>query len=152
MKKMKIGLVASSGGHLTQLTKVVSRWEGHSAFWVTTTRVVGGVLGETGRVYVVGECNREHPVRVMRVLCRCVGIVWRERPDVVISSGAAVGCLMCYLAKLTGAKVIWMDSITNVERLSLSGRLVRPIANLFLVQWPALAERYSGVEYAGAVI
>ena len=63
-----------------------------------------------------------------------------------------MGCIACYLGKLLGARVIWVDSITNVERLSLSGRLVRYIADLFLVQWPELAERYRNVEYVGELI
>jgi hypothetical protein len=60
--------------------------------------------------------------------------------------------MVCFLGKLIGAKVIWLDSITNVNKLSLSGRMVRHIADLFLVQWPGLVEKYSNVEYAGAVI
>ena len=59
---------------------------------------------------------------------------------------------MCFLGKLFGAKVIWIDSITNVERISLSGRMVRYIADLFLVQWPDLANQYKSVEYVGEVI
>jgi hypothetical protein len=51
-----------------------------------------------------------------------------------------------------GAKVVWIDSVTNVERISLSGRMVRHIADLFLVQWPELASRYKRVEYVGAII
>lgn len=88
----------------------------------------------------------------MSVLLRCMRIVFHERPQVVISTGAAPACLCCLLAKLLGAKIVWVDSITNVERLSLSGRIIRPVADLFLVQWPELAEKYRGVEYAGAII
>jgi UDP-N-acetylglucosamine:LPS N-acetylglucosamine transferase len=87
-------------------------------------------------------------------------VILCEKPDVVVSTGAAVGCITCFLSKLLGAKVIWIDSITNVERISLSGRMVRQIADLFLVQWSELAEKYSNrfpqggvpVEYVGAVI
>ena len=60
--------------------------------------------------------------------------------------------MVCFLGKLLGAKVIWIDSITNVERISLSGRMVRYISDLFLVQWPELAEQYENVEYVGEVI
>jgi len=70
----------------------------------------------------------------------------------VISTGAAAGCMVCFLSKMLGARIVWIDSITNVYRLSLSGRLVRYIADLFLVQWPELAEKYRKVEYVGAVI
>jgi len=71
---------------------------------------------------------------------------------VVISTGAAAGCMTCFLSKLIGAKVVWIDSITNVKRISLSGRMVRYIADIFLTQWPEIAEQYSNVEYVGTVI
>jgi len=149
---MKVCVVASAGGHMSQLLKLTNSWQGYETCCVTTTCVVQEKLQKYGKVYVVGECNRQHPIWVIKVLVRCIRAVFRERPDVVISTGAAVGCIVCFLGKLLGAKVAWVDSITNVERISLSGRMVRYIADLFLVQWPELAERYSDVEYIGAVI
>ena len=152
LASLRIGLVASAGGHLNELLKATQGCINDNTFAVTTSATVNGALGRVGRIYTVGECNRQHPFRVMVLLLRCVWIVLLQRPDVIISTGAAVGCVMCLLAKLTGARVVWLDSITNVERLSLSGRLVRPFADLFLVQWPELAQGYRGVEYVGAVI
>ena len=151
-KKMKICLTASAGGHLTQLLKLTDSWQQHDAFCVTTSDIVRETLQKYGKVYIVGECNREHPFRVISVFIRCINVTLRERPNVVISTGAAAGCIVCFLSKLLGAKVIWLDSITNVERISLSGRIVRYIADLFLVQWPDLSKQYSKVEYVGAVI
>jgi UDP-N-acetylglucosamine:LPS N-acetylglucosamine transferase len=109
-------------------------------------------LGEHRKAYFVGECNRHHPIKVVNVLAKCMNIVFRERPDVVISTGAAAGCVSCFLGKGLGAKVIWVDSIANVERVSLSGRMVRHIADLFLVQWPDLADRYKNAEFVGSVL
>lgn len=151
-KKLRVCLVASAGGHLSQLLKLTSSWQGYETCCVTTIGVVQEKLQKYGRVYVVGECNREHPLRVIPVLMRCINVILHERPNIVISTGAAAGCIMCFLGKLLGAKVIWIDSITNVERISLSGRMVRHIADLFLVQWPELAGQNSNVEYMGAVI
>jgi UDP-N-acetylglucosamine:LPS N-acetylglucosamine transferase len=91
-------------------------------------------------------------ILVFKVLLRCIIAVFREKPDVVISTGAAAGCMVCFLAKARGAKVVWIDSITNVERLSLSGRMARHIADIFLVEWPELAGRYKNAEYLGSVI
>lgn len=150
--KIRICLAASSGGHMSQLMKLSECWEGHEAIYVTTTEVLREGLSKKGRVYVVGESNHQTPLQVFKVLAKCIKIIFRERPAVVISTGAAAGCLMSFLGKLSGAKVVWMDSITNVERLSLSGRMVRYIADLFLVQWPELVNKYSKVEYAGEVI
>lgn len=150
--KLRICLAASAGGHISQLLKLAESWDGYETFCVTTTQVVRDKLSRFGEVYVVGECNREHPIRVVSVLLRCIRIMFRHRPDVVISTGAAAGCMLCFLGKMIGAKVVWIDSITNVERLSLSGRMVRYIADLFLVQWPELAGRYKRVEFVGTVV
>lgn len=149
---IKICLAASAGGHISQLLKLTDAWKGYETFYITTTGVMRDELRKYGKVYVVGECNHKHPIRIVKVLLNCIRIVFKEKFNVVISTGAAVGCLMGFLGRIKGAKVVWLDSITNVKRLSLSGRLVRPIADLYLVQWPDLAEQYSGVEYVGAVI
>ena len=137
---------------MSQLLRFINGWNGYDSFCVTTLDTVREGLQKYGKVYVVGECNREHTIRVIKVLFRCSRVIFCEKPDVVISTGAAVGCIVCFLGKLFGARVIWIDSITNVERLSLSGRMVRYIADLFLVQWPELVRQYRNVEYVGTVI
>ena len=138
-KSVKICLAASGGGHLNELLKLADSWRGYDTFCVTTVDVVRERLQKYGNVYVIGECNREHLFRVILVLVRCIKVILRERPDVVISTGAAAGCIVCFLSKILGAKIVWFDSITNVERISLSGRMVRYIADLFLVQWKEIA-------------
>jgi UDP-N-acetylglucosamine:LPS N-acetylglucosamine transferase len=149
---MKICLAASSGGHLTQLLRLSDCWKGHEVFFITTSNVVRNELLKYGSVYVVGECNRQQPWHVFKVLFRCVGIIFRERPRLVISTGAACGCMTSFLAKAIGARIVWVDSITNVEKISLSGRMVKWVADLFLVQWPELADEKKSIQYLGALI
>ncbi|MGA2069878.1 MAG: PssD/Cps14F family polysaccharide biosynthesis glycosyltransferase [Sedimentisphaerales bacterium] len=151
-KILRICLVASAGGHLSQLLKLAECWNGYDTFCVTTKQIVKEQLQKYGNVYIVGECNRQNPFMAVRVFFRCFNVVRQERPDVVISTGAAPGLLMCLVAKLFGAKIVWIDSIANVEKLSLSGRLVRPLAELCLTQWEDVATRYAKVEYVGAII
>jgi len=151
-KPVKICLAASAGGHLSQLLKLADSWTEYKTVCITSAEVGRNELSRFGRVYIVGECNRQHPIRVVNVLLLCAGAVLRERPDVVISTGAAPGLLVCLWGKLLGAKIVWIDSIANVEKLSLSGRLVQPLADLFLTQWPEFAERYDKVEYVGTII
>ena len=137
---------------MSQLLKLSESWQGYNTFFVTTSDVVKEKLQKYGKVYSVGECNREHLFKIIAVLIRCIKVILRKRPNVVISTGAAVGCIVCFLSKTIGAKVIWVDSITNVERLSLSGRMVRHISDLFLVQWPDLVKQYENVEYIGSIV
>jgi UDP-N-acetylglucosamine:LPS N-acetylglucosamine transferase len=150
--KLRVCLVASTGGHLTQLLRVEESWKGYETFCITTADVGGGRLEKYGKVHIVGDCNREHPLRAVVVLIRCMKIILCERPDVVISTGAAPGCISCFLAKLIGAKVAWLDSIANTEKLSMSGRIIRPFADLILSQWPDVAQKYNNVAYVGSVI
>jgi UDP-N-acetylglucosamine:LPS N-acetylglucosamine transferase len=149
---MTLCLVASAGGHLTQLLKLRSLWLGRSVFFVTTVDIGQSKLREDGSVYVVGESNRQQPFRILQVLYRCLRILLRERPKVIMSTGAAAGFIMCFFGKLLGAKIIWLDSIANAGRLSMSGRMIRPFADLILSQWSDVAVRYPNVEYRGELI
>lgn len=119
---------------------------------VSTGQMVQEKLQAIGPTYIVGECNREHPIKTLAAAIRCLKIVIKERPGVILSAGAAAGFLMCFWGKFFGAKVIWIDSIANAEKLSMSGRMIRPFADLILSQWPDVAAKYRNVEYAGELI
>jgi UDP-N-acetylglucosamine:LPS N-acetylglucosamine transferase len=148
---MKICLAASSGGHLTQLVRVSDACEGKSYFFVVPYSSSMDHLHGKAKIYFVTKANRNHPVLLLSMLVQCFKIMYTERPDVVISTGAAVGCILCILAKLARKKIIWIDTISHVNRLTLSGRIIRPIADLFLVQWPDLTKRYKRTKYVGAL-
>lgn len=139
---------------MNQMLKLDAAWAGRGVFFVTTNEVVAGELRSRFGVpvYVVVEANRNSPLKMLKMLFQCMRIVMRERPRAVLSTGAAPGCLLSYLGRLTGARVGWVDSIANVDRLSFSGRLVRPIADVFLTQWPELAAPAKRVEYVGELM
>jgi len=132
--------------------KLEEAWKEHERFYVTTTPQVREEIQKRGRVYIVGECNRQGPLRTLSVLITCIRIALKERPDIIVSTGAAPACLMCVVARLLGARIIWVDSIANIEGLSLSGRIIRPLAELTLTQWPEVAEKYKSVEYVGQLL
>jgi len=137
---------------LLKLLETARSWPQPPAFYVTTLEVLAEKLGQRGPVYIIGECNRQHPLKAFRVFMRSLKIMIKEHPDVVITTGSLPLAMVCLCAKLTGAKVVWIDSIANIERFSLSGRMVLPFADLFLTQWPELAQGCKKVEYAGAIV
>lgn len=150
--KLRICLAASAGGHLTQLLKVADTFKNYEVFYVSTLDSIAKTLERKGTFYLIGECNREHPFQVMLVFFRCIKIILSKKPNVIISTGAAPGYLLCLVGKLFGAKIVWIDSIANIDRLSLSGRLILPLSDLTLSQWPEVAKKYKRVEYAGTLI
>lgn len=101
--------------------------------------------------HVVIDSSKASKLRVILSALQIARIVFLTRPDVVISTGAAPGYLAVRIGKLLGARSIWIDSIANAEQLSLSGRMVRRYADLWLTQWPRL-ETPEGPKYVGAVL
>lgn len=151
-KNKKICLAASAGGHLTQLLRLVKCCREYDTVFVSTSSVVASVLSELGKTYIIGECNRIRPFKSIKVLIRSIAIIKNEKPDYILSTGSGPCCILCLTAKIFGARVIWVDSIANIERLSLSGKIIRPFADLFLTQWPELADVKTKIEFQGTVI
>ena len=75
----------------------------------------------------------------------------REKPDFVVTTGALISFPFCVYAKLMGAKVIYIETFARVKDRSLTGRLVYPIADLFLVQWESLLQFYPKAKYVGGI-
>jgi UDP-N-acetylglucosamine:LPS N-acetylglucosamine transferase len=76
-------------------------------------------------------------------------ILLKEKPDVIITTGAHTCVPMCYLGKIFKKKIIYIESFAKVKTPNLSGKLVYPIADLFIVQWPELLKYYPKGKYLG---
>jgi UDP-N-acetylglucosamine:LPS N-acetylglucosamine transferase len=153
--KIKICVGASAGGHMNQLLKLLEyshKWPAEPCLYVTTMQELSKKLEKRGKTYVLGECNRHHPLEAMKVFWRGFKIMAMERPDVVITTGSMPIAMMCLSAKLFRIKVVWVDSIANVDRISLSGRLIYYFADLFITQWPELTAKYPKAQFAGAIL
>jgi beta-1,4-N-acetylglucosaminyltransferase len=145
-------LVASSGGHLIELLELANQFESHRRRWVTFDKpdARGLLIGESV-TFAYGPTNR-HLGNLLRNLVLAFRVILRVRPDAVITTGAGVGVPFLYAARVFGKRAIYVESLARVDRLSLSGRLVYPVATDFFVQWPELSERYRKGRYAGAIM
>lgn len=146
----KVLAVASQGGHWEQLMLLGDMLDRHGARYVTTEDdllVKAGI----GDGIVLPDCNRNEPVKSLQCLIRSFATVFRLRPAVVISTGAAPGFFCLLAGRLVGARTVWIDSVANVEKLSKSGMLARWVASDWLTQWEHVA-RAGGPTYAGAVL
>jgi UDP-N-acetylglucosamine:LPS N-acetylglucosamine transferase len=103
------------------------------------------------KFYVVNDANRWSKIALLKATSKLAWILWSEKPDIVISTGAAPGYLALRLGRILGARTIWLDSIANVEQLSMSGSKIGRFADLWLTQWPHLT-RPGGPYYAGSVL
>jgi UDP-N-acetylglucosamine:LPS N-acetylglucosamine transferase len=147
----KVMAVASGGGHWVELRRIMPAFEGAEVVYVSTEPQADADLAPA-RYYAVRNVTRRNRLAFVTILRQIVGIVRRERPEVVVTTGAAPGLVAIACAKLLcRSRTVWIDTIANAERMTLSGRLARPFADAWLVQWPHLA-RPGGPEHWGAVL
>jgi UDP-N-acetylglucosamine:LPS N-acetylglucosamine transferase len=148
--KKRIVAVASGGGHWVQLRRLQAAFAGHEVAFATVQAEYQRDIPADSRFYLIRDATRWDRVGLVILAFQLLVIMLRERPHVVISTGAAPGYLALRLGKFLGARIAWVDSLANVEEVSLSGRMIGPRADLWLTQWPHLAKE-SGPEYKGAV-
>ncbi len=149
-KPMRILAISSGGGHWVQLLRLRPALAGHRVTFVTVRESYRCDV-EGAPFLVVNDATRWDRIGLVKMGLRLLWVMVRVRPQVVISTGAAPGYFAIRLGKLMGARTIWVDSIANVEAMSMTGALVRKHADLWLTQWAHLAEE-NGPSYAGAVL
>lgn len=118
--------------------------------YVTTDASLARLHGVEG-VKTLPDCNKDRPFRSAWCAVAALRLLLETRPEVVISTGAAPGLFCILFGRLVGAKTLWIDSVANAERLSLSGRLSLYFAHETLTQWERLAAERAP-KYRGAVL
>jgi len=134
MKKLKIGLAASAGGHLNELLPLKDSWAGYEHFFVSDNRVNAMELGKKEKVHFV-IVPRRNPFRLLLNVFQALKIYLKEKPQIVITTGADVAVPFCLIAKLFGAKVVFIESFAQIYKPSLSGEIMYRFADKFYIQW-----------------
>lgn len=146
---MKICLVTSNGGHLAQLFILKPWWSEYERFWVTFDKVDSRSILEGENTYYAYSPTNRSVKNLIRNLFLAVKILLKERPDVIFSSGAGVAVPFFWVGKLLGAKLVYIESFDRINSSTMTGRLVYPITNKFLVQWDDQLAFYPKGEYWG---
>lgn len=148
---MRLLLVSSSGGHLAQLLQLRPWWEKHDRHWVTfdTADAVAKLADED----VTWAC---HPTtrnarNLARNSVRARKVLAAYRPDIVVSTGAAVAVPYFWLRDRHRTSTVYLEVYDRIQTRTLTGRLCRPTTDLFLVQWPEQQRLYPSSVLVGAL-
>ena len=142
-------LVASSGGHLLQLSQLKDQWPRRLRHWVSfDTPDARGLLEGEDVTWAFHPTNR-NAGNLMRNLWLARRVIRATRPTGIVTTGAGVAVPFCYVGRLAGARVVYIESFARVSQPSLTGRLVHPVATAFFVQWPALEHAFRKARYEG---
>jgi UDP-N-acetylglucosamine--N-acetylmuramyl-(pentapeptide) pyrophosphoryl-undecaprenol N-acetylglucosamine transferase len=140
----RVHVAASGGGHLELLTWIDEALDGHERVWVVSPGSRAAALAESGATV------REVPNPGRRIwkfggnIRAAVAIVKKERPQLIVTSGAGSVVPFCVLARLAGAKVVFVETMARVSNASRSGKVLSRIASEVLVQWPEMSRVYPG--------
>ncbi|KUK17271.1 PssD/Cps14F family polysaccharide biosynthesis glycosyltransferase [Thermococcus sibiricus] len=151
---MKIALVCSHGGHLTETLFLMEAFKEHDVFFITYDNFrTRNLQYKTYLLENLLENLEKNPIKVIRDVIRMTIILAKERPDVIVSTGAEIAIPAFIIAKFLGIRTIFIESWCRIKTKSGTGRIVYYLSDLFLVQWPQLLKLYGKrAKYVGAVV
>ena len=150
-KKIKVALIGSSGGHLRHLLLTRPVWKNARRVWVTFNKedAVSALKGET--LYYAYYPTNRNIINTIRNSWVALKVILKEKPDLIVSSGAALAVPFFYIGKLFGAKLIYIEVFDRMDKPTLTGKLVYPITDEFIVQWPQMKNIYPKAKYLGGI-
>ncbi len=132
---MKICFVTSSGGHLTHLIALKDWWKDKERFWVTFEKEDSkSILKEERKYWCYFPTNRNIKNLIKNAFLS-IKILFKEKPDLIVSTGAAPAIPFFYIGKLFGAKVVYIEVYDRIDKPTITGKVVYPISDLFILQW-----------------
>lgn len=146
----KVLAITSGGGHWDEMMVLRQDFDGSDIVYANTFPGLAESSGIT-RSYLIKDCNRDTPLSIVMCLKDVYKVIRRERPDVIISTGAAPGLIAVIIGYVLGIKTVWVDSVANSMELSLSGRVAGKLADVWLTQWQHLS-RPGGPRYWGSIL
>lgn len=154
-KRKKVLFISSLGGHLTQLLQLKPLFDEYDYHIVTEQSVITRDLSKQYSMSFLMYGARNYLFRyIFKFTYNCFKSLFyflRERPDVIVTTGAHTAVPMCYIAKLFGKKVIFIESFAKTSTPTMSGKMIYPIADLFIVQWQGMKKHYPKAIYGGSI-
>jgi beta-1,4-N-acetylglucosaminyltransferase len=146
-------LVASSGGHIYEMFCLREFWQDKDRYWVSfDTSDACYLLHDEAEVYWAAHPTVRNIPNLLRNLLLALRLLIRHRPAMILTTGSGVAAPFLWVAWLLRIPTVFVESITRINGLSLTARMVKPFASRFLVQWPELADRIPRTEYHGGIV
>jgi UDP-N-acetylglucosamine:LPS N-acetylglucosamine transferase len=150
-KKLKIAIVGSSGGHLTHMYMLKDFWKKHDRFWVTFNKTDAQSLLKNERKYWCYYPTNRNFFNLIRNTFLALKIIIKEKPDLIISSGAAVAMPFFLLGKIFRKKLVYVEVFDRIDKPTVSGKFCYKFADKFIVQWDEQLKVYPKAINLGSI-
>ncbi len=148
---MKICFVGSSGGHLAHLYMLKPFWLDKERFWATFDKEDARSLLDGEKFYSLYYPSNRSIKALIINSCRAIKILRIERPDLIISSGAAPAIPFFWIGKIMGAKTVYIEVFDRIDKPTISGKLCYPVSDLFVVEWEEMKKVYKKSKNFGSI-
>ena len=146
----KICIAVSAGGHLVEALQLKDAWKSKSNFYISDRRVNAISLAKKEKIYFILPPRRSY-LRTAIAFLQTFFIFLKERPDIIISTGAEIGYPALILGRIFRKKTIYIESLARVNSPSLCGRMVYGKVDHFYVQWKNGKKWFPKAKYVGSV-
>lgn len=149
----KVLFISSTGGHLNELLQLQRTMKKYDSYIITEkTKSTIYLKNKFKNIYYLVYGTKSHFSYIYKFPFNSLKSLYyflKIRPSVVVTTGAHTGVVMCYIAKIFRKKVIYIETFANIHTKTMSGRLVYPIADMFIVQWKSMLKLYPKAIYGG---
>ena len=149
--KKRVLFVCSAGGHLSQLMQLKPWWSKHQRHWVTFDLPDANSKLQGEEVTYAYHPTTRNVFNLARNTPLARRVINEWKPDVIVSNGAGVALPFFSVARLKKVPSVYFEVYDRIDSPTLTGRLCRPLASEFLVQWPEQEKLYAGSRLVGAV-
>jgi len=151
----KVLFISSTGGHFNEMMQLKSMFDKYEYHIITekdkTTKHLKDQYKKRINFLVYGTKDHliTYPLKLLFNCFKSLFLYFKIRPKVIVTTGAHTAGPICYIGKLFGSKIIFIETLANSESKTITGKLVYPIANLFIVQWESMLKHYPKAVYWG---
>ena len=154
MKNKKVLFISSTGGHLDELLQLKELFKKYDSYIITEkTKSTIDLKDKYSKVNYLVYGTKDHFItyifKFIYNVFKSLILFIKIRPKVIVTTGTHTAVPMCYIGKLFFTKVIYIETIANSKTKTLSGKLVYPIADTFIVQWESMLKLYPKAIYGG---
>ena len=152
----KVLFISSTGGHLSELLQLANLFPRYNSCLITeNTKSNKKLRKKYKRIDFLIYGTKDHFLSYpFKLLANCFISVYyfiKIRPKYIVTTGTHTAGPICYLGKIFGSKIIYIETMANINRKTQTGRLIYPIADLFIVQWESMLKIYPKAIYGGFI-
>ena len=155
MKNKKVLFISSTGGHLVELLQLKEMFKNYDYHIITEKTKSNLKMKKTYKdkidflVYGTKDHFVSYPFKLLYNCFKSLFLYIKIHPDYIITTGAHTAGPICCIGKILGSRIIYIETFANMTSKTITGKLLYPFADKFIVQWESMKKLYPDADFGG---